>query len=175
MHFRPSTVAALKTADPSAIAKTIPAGLPPALERAVLVVFSELDSRYMSMSAWGTGTESSADLTLQHCFVHGAPAAARFATDLASAHAIASTMLPVTPAAPDSRTAAELQLQLDVIYENNAGCAATGGFIVSQLAPVVWRVIPTGMGPADGTVAGMQFQASYDAASGWTSTRLLVC
>ncbi len=173
--FRPSTMAAVAAANPTPVAASIPAGLPPALLRSMLVVFSELVSRYDSIGSECViaGSQTRAELAQRDCFVKGAPAAARFPADLAAARTLAATVARVAPAAASSRAAAEVSLQVDVIYENNGGCAATGGFIVSDLAPVIWKA----SGPpvhSDGTVAGMPFQATYNPSSGWT-TRLLVC
>jgi hypothetical protein len=174
VHVTPAAVATIGTADPTPVAAIIPAGLSPRLLRAVLVVWSELDSRYMAMSCLPTGNVTNADLAQSGCLTGGTEAARRFPADLAAAKTLAAAE-PVPPAvAPSSRTVAELGLQIDAIEKSNGGCASVGGHILTNLLPIVWQPVVNGVGRFDGTIGGMLFNATYSSSSGWT-TRINVC
>jgi hypothetical protein len=135
----------------------------------VLTVWSELDSRYMSMACVGSGTLTNAELDQSGCLKGGSEAARRFAADLASAKSLASSLPVPAPVAASSRTAGELAVQINVIEEGNGGCASVGGFIVDQLPPIVWypHTIGTGTSAVMGTVGRTPFYASYSPVSGW--------
>jgi hypothetical protein len=172
LSFDQATVDAVAAADPTPAAALIPAGLPPELLRAVLVVQSELVSRFAAMRFVYVGTypthQPEADQALE-CLANGAHPAARFATDLATAHSKAAALPPVTPVPPDSRAAAELAIRLADIGLRNHGCMNCGGFVVTEPAPIVWSPQPSFLGdrPWDGTIGGVRFRATYTAGSGW--------
>ena len=195
ISLSPSTKAAVTAIDPTVVSRTIPAGLGPALQLAVLVVYSDLRSRRESMNrvaSWASspgttvmpagGTWARDLLT---CLRNGASASAGFPGDLAAARALARRTSAVTPASPRSRAAGELAVRIRSIYLNNAGCAACGGGVVTRLASVTWRsmsiagyhwdgVVGTAAGNPPSAVAsagnpygGVPFHAYYLAGKGW--------
>jgi hypothetical protein len=169
--FDQATVDAVAAADPSRAAALIPAGLAPDLLRAVLVTESELVSRYSAMRTVQVGTfpvgQHEATETLR-CLANGAGPAARFPADLEAARALARSAPPVTPVAADSRAAAELAIRLQDVVLRNRGCESCGGSVVTQLTPIAWAQQSFGPGtePWDGTIGGVLFRATHDAA-GW--------
>jgi hypothetical protein len=105
---------------------------------------------------------------LYRCMGNGAPAAARFGADLASARALAGQTPKVTAPAPDSRQAAELALRINLIGLANSGCMSCGGYIFPTLAHIVWQPKnESGVGHSDGYINGIQFTATYHAGRGW--------
>lgn len=79
---------------------------------------------------------------------------------------------PVTPAAPDSRPAADLALVLETMVLQNRCCLSCGGSRMSSLPEIVWYDPPRpasvdGMPPIAGTVHGIDFEANYSPAVGW--------
>ena len=170
--FPPATVAAVKAAQPVASAAAIPAGLRPRLLRAVMLVQSDLASRWY---AFGPVTEGlrgppayERDRVLD-CLANGAPAAARFAADLAAARSLAASLPPIQAAAPGSRAAAEVAIRLEFIAKADGGCDSCGGYLATSPPQIVWRHIPNAYGaPFDGTAGGIPFRASYRAGTGWS-------
>lgn len=153
-------IAAVRAADPARVAATIPAGLPHDLLGATMLVYSDLMSRSAAMTSfaserlYGTTQELTAELA------NGHEAAQRFATDLANARALAASRPAVTPAASDSRAAAELLLLLQEVDLSNTGCRGRGGQIMTALPKIVWKTSTTG------TIGGVEFKAAR-AAHGW--------
>jgi hypothetical protein len=172
--FDQSDVDAVGGTDPSALAKTIPGGMPPQLESAALLVWSDLMSRYAAMCVGVGPYQPQTDSDLDGCFKNGAAAAARFPADLASARALAAASPPITPVAPDSHAAGEVAVQVNAIVESEVGCDGHGGFIFSTLQPVVWQPGISDSQPTAGTIGPTPFTAHYDPTTGW-SARLLVC
>jgi hypothetical protein len=175
LNFSPAALAAVKALDTSPAARAIPAGLPPELLRRVLVVYSDLVSRHLALARiWDMHTEYPVPVStfdgkyLYRCLGNGAPAAANFGSDLASARALAVDTPPVTPPAPDSRQAAELALRIYDINLRNSGCMSCGGYVASALNQIVWQPEnESGVGPSDGYISGIRFRATYHAGSGW--------
>lgn len=175
IHLSPSTVAAVKALDLTAVEHAIPAGLPSELQRQVMLVYSDLVSRTWAFNRYlmyrsrttlpASGTEGR---DLVRCLGNGAPAAARYDADLAAARAYAQTVPPLTVAAPDSRAAAEVLLRVDLIKIANGGCGSCGGRVFTQLPTVVWqRQTEPGFGYSDGYVNHVRFSAHYRAGHGW--------
>jgi len=190
-----STKTAVAAIDPAIVARTIPAGLDPQLQRAVLVVYSELDSRRQAMRRVadlahepGTsvlarnGTAVGGGIDLMRCLVNGAPAAARYTVDVASARALAQRIPAAASASPQSRAAADLALRIALINGHNIGCASCGGFVAAGLEPVTWQPSTVAGIHWDGTIggsdstpaAGIRFQATYLPGKGW-QVRLNAC
>jgi hypothetical protein len=168
MAFPVSTLATVGLLSTTEVARAIPAGLPAELLRQTLLVYSGLESRTTSLRAVPMYSEeyplklSSGDGEyVYRCLGNSGPAAARFSADLAGLRAAALAAPPVTPAAPDSRAAAELALRIQSINLHNSGCGGCGGFVATTLAPVVWT------SQSGGTIHGIRFQVSYHAATGW--------
>lgn len=168
LNFSPAAVAAVKALSTKEAARTIPAGLSPELLRRTLLVYSDLESRTISLSrVWMYSDEHPLKLSSQDgkyvhmCLGNGAPAAARFGGDLAGLRAAALAAPPVTPAAPDSRAAAELALRIAGIRLRNSGCMECGGYVFTTLARVVWT------SQSGGTIDGIRFQVTYHADAGW--------
>jgi hypothetical protein len=180
------TKAAVDAIDPAVLARTIPAGLDPAVELAVLLVYSELDSRRQAMnrvSEWaltpGTTvlpkTQFGGGIDLLGCLANGAPAAARFSADLAKARVLATQTTPAPPTSPQSRTAADLAVRIALAHGANRGCASCGGQIVTTLEPVAWQPVTVAGIHWDGVIgatsnqpnSGIRFQARYSSGKGW--------
>ncbi len=190
----PQAKAAVTRIDPALAAHAIPAGLDPVLQLAVLVVYSELDSRRQAMRRVadlalrpgtsvlprnGTGADGGADLV--RCLANGAAAAARFQADLSAARGLAERTPAFTPSAPRSADAADLALRIALVNGHNSGCASCGGFIATTLAPVTWQPVTVAGTHWDGTVGGsgaqpggIRFQAVYVVGRGW-QVQLAAC
>jgi hypothetical protein len=171
--FDQATIDAIDRGSPSAVASTIPTGLDPTVEQAVLLVYSDLVSRYGAMHGGDcvqVGTRPLADLNVD-CFVRGHEAASRTPGDVDAVHvAAAAAPATVTPD-PGSRESAEVPLRMEYINGANMGCGTMGGYLATQPIPVEWVTEDSGapeVPPTDGRVGGVGFTASYDAGSGWT-------
>lgn len=171
-HFRPATVAAVKAADPASAGRLIPAGLTHRLLGAVILVQSDLVSRWYAFRPvleGPTGVPRQDRERLHTCFAGGATAAARFAADLVAARTLAADSPPARRVAPASHVAAAVPLELALVDEANGGCDSCGGQIATTLRPIRWGHYAgaDGMAPFDGMIGGVLFRAHYDAGSGW--------
>jgi len=171
-HFRPATMAAVKAADPASAGRLIPAGLTHPLLGAAILVQSDLVSRWYAFRPvleGPTGVPSQDRERLHTCFAAGAPAAARFAADLAAARTLASESPPARHVEPASHAAAAVPLELALVDEANGGCDSCGGQIAERLPPIRWQhhAGADGMPPFDGMVGGILFRAQYHAGTGW--------
>jgi hypothetical protein len=168
----PAASAAISAADPATLAHTIPAGLTPQLETAVLVVWSELESRSAALcTPLRTTTQGS---SAAHCFTNGTAAAQRFPADLSAAKVLAAQSPAPPTVSPDSHLAGEVAVEISSIDQANRGCGATGGSIFSQLDPITWRTFSLGGITFQGQIGQTAFQATYAPGAGWTA-RLDVC
>lgn len=168
--LEPATVAAIRAIQPDALVRTIPGGMDRDLLRSVMLIYSELVSRRLAMSRVDhfaasaplprAGAEAQ---ELIDCLGNGAPAARRFAGDLAAARALASSSKPIAVAPGNSRLAAEVAVRARYIDLLNGGCDSCGGGVLTSLVPVVWKR----QNGSDGTVGGIPFQATFTAGSGW--------
>jgi hypothetical protein len=181
--FEQSTIDAIDRAEPVAAAAAIPAGLDPAAEQAVLLVYSDLVSRFASLNQGSCvylGTRPRSDLE-PSCFSQGHAAAERMPEDVAAARAVAEDSPPAVVPDPDSRAAAEVRLRIALIDGANRGCDNGGGFIATVPIPVRWYDNPSvnpdspEIPPLDGEVGGIDvgagpvgFWATYAPSTGWT-------
>ena len=172
MNFDQATVDALAAIEPATLAAKIPAGLPPELERRVLLVQSELVSR---RAAFNNVTRAETDHPyVLRCLSQGAPAAARFAGDLAAARSLAARTPPITNAAPNSRSAADLAVALQYIKSANTCCGSCGGVILTQLPRISWATTHGRDGTITVTVPSttlsetIPFTAHFVPGSGWS-------
>ena len=171
--FDRATIDAIDRGSPYAVAATIPTGLDPTVEQAVLLVYSDLVSRYGAMRGGDcvqVGTRPLADLNVD-CFVRGHEPASRTSGDLDAVYAAAAAAPATVTPDPDSRASAEVPLRIEYINKANMGCGTMGGFLATQTIPVEWVTEDSGapeVPPTDGRVGGVGFTASYDAGSGWT-------
>lgn len=176
--FDQQTIDLVDAAAPWAAAQAIPAGLDPATEQAVLLVYSDLASRFGALRGGDclqVGTVPRSSLNAD-CFVRGHEPKARLSADVAAARAIAESSAFTAPS-PDSRAAAEVRLRVEYINKANLGCGTMGGFLATGPLPVQWSTEPSGdpqLPPTDGTVNGVRFRATYTGAAGWT-VELLAC
>ncbi len=159
---------AIDAADPAAAGATIPPGLPPDLERAVLVVYNDLVSRRGAFN----GVRRNDTSESLNCLKNGAAPAARFRADVAAAERTASVTPPLTPVAPESRAAEELAVRMAWIDGVNNGCASCGGAVIRDLVPITIYAAPTTPPQYgrtfDGEIAGVYFTAGYVPGSGWS-------
>ncbi len=176
MSFSPAALAAVNALDTAPVARAIPAGLPAELLRRVVLVYSDLESRTASLKGISNTGYTSGRLPISsqdgsyiyRCLGNGAPAAARFGADLAAARALAGATPPVTVAAPDSRAAAELAVQITFINLGNTGCDSCGGGVLTTLGTIIWQRHYELEGRySDGTINGLRFNAGYHAGTGW--------
>jgi hypothetical protein len=171
--FDQTTIDAVDRGAPDGVAATIPTGLDPAVEQAVLLVYSDLVSRYGSMRGGDcvyVSTRPRAELNAD-CFVRGHEASLRTSDDVDAAYAAAAaTPVTVVPD-PDSRESAEVPLRIEYINKANMGCGTMGGYLAVQTIPIDWVTEDSGapeIPPTDGHVGGVGFTASYDSGNGWT-------
>lgn len=182
----PATARAVIAADPHVAARAIPAGLEARLLAAVLLVQSDLVSRFYALQGFVTRvsgasqtavplSDPSAEMAIS-CLGNGADAAAAFGADLAAAVTAAEAAGPVTVAPAFSRPAAELALLLERMIGRNAGCGSCGGQQETSLPSITWypsrrQAAPqAGKALADGNIDGVEFLADYSSASGWAVT-----
>ncbi|GAA4472764.1 hypothetical protein GCM10023170_093000 [Phytohabitans houttuyneae] len=166
----PATVAAVRAIRPQALVGTIPGGMERELLRSVMLLYSEIVSRRLAMNRV-VSFAASAPLPragtdaqeLIDCLGNGAPAARRFAGDLAQVRALASSSEPIAVAPRDSLATAEVAVRARYIDALNGGCDTCGGGVLTRLVPVVWKR----QGGLDGTVGGVPFAATFAAGSGW--------
>lgn len=158
----PATVmSSVQAAELQPVAAAIPDGLPSELLRRTVLVYSDLASRRYAMRWFGPegfpyiepNPHMQSDLL--SALANGAPAAARFASDLDGLISTARGSPPITPAAPTSRAAADLLLLIQWTEGMNAGCASTGGVVVTTLPAIVWNAHDN----VSGTIAGIDFEA----------------
>lgn len=158
---------AIAAADPNEAKDAIPAGLPPTLERSVLVVYNDLVSRRSAFN----GVQRNDEVESMNCLRNGAAPAARFADDVKVARALAASAPPLTPVASDSQAAEERAVRFAWIDEVNNGCASCGGMVIKDLVPITIYAVPvTPRGydrTFDGEIQGVYFTATYVADHGW--------
>jgi hypothetical protein len=165
----------------AAAAKAIPGRLPPELLRRVMLAYSDLESRTAAFRAVSRYVPASGTLSatsddgraLVQGVNRGAPAAARFAGDLAAVRELAAATSPLAPTAPGARASAEVAVRVARINSANTGCASTGGWVATSLAPLTWDPRDIGRFHADGTVDTIPFSATYQP-GGWR-VMLYVC
>jgi hypothetical protein len=178
----PATAAAVAAADPTSIGATIPAGVPEGLLQQVMLVQSDLMSRWASLHGYARLAPSGSTTTIPRsdpsaqmalrCLANGGAAATSFSGNLAAARSAAATSPPVTVAAPDSRDAANVAILLQELSGLNLGCASCGGERYTTLPTITWYParVPAGAthpGPVDGTVNNTEFMADYVPGTGW--------
>jgi hypothetical protein len=170
-HVRRPTRTLILASSPRPAAQAIPAGMTPDLQRAVLLVHSELVARAAAFN--GVDTTQTLPLTdpdsvrMLGAFRAGSVIAHRYPADLATARALAQASPPIHIVSPNSRQAAELALQIAVINGENNGCANAGGYLYTAPRPVRWKTMVTDYGRFDGTIGGIMFAAAYTPANGW--------
>ena len=176
--FTRATADLVDQARPSAVAAAIPAGLDPDVERAVLLVYSDLESRFAALhgdSCVQVGTFTRAELD-PHCFAEGHAAAVAMPADVATARAAASSASAFIDADAHSRQAAEVALRVGYIDGNNEGCGSHGGFRATDPIDIVWNGDPSavnGAAAGDGVTNGVRFTASWTGEA-W-SVQYLAC
>lgn len=153
--------ASVHAADLHKVSRSIPSGFGGELLRRTVLVYSDLASRRFAMR-WFEGeggpwaaSDPLSQSGLRTGLAQGAPAAARFATDLAGLVRVAHSSPPVTPTGPTSRDAADLLLLIQLTNTVNGGCESTGGTVFEQLPPIQWRA----RGDLSGTVGMIGFTA----------------
>jgi len=150
LRIRPEVVPAIEVAAPDRLRSVIPAGMPPELMRSVLLTYSDLASRYYAMRFVAAAGDPRREVvvlrsneispTLEEILLglgEGAPAARRFAGDLAGAKALAARYR-LSGAGPRSRAAAEIAVRTHQIESANGCCEETGGEVFTDLVPVTW-------------------------------------
>ena len=178
-----ATIDAVERSAPTAVATVIPAGLEPAVEQAVLLVYSDLVSRYAALhgdSCLPRRTIPRAELN-PRCFTQGHAAAIRLTADVDAARTLAAATPPVVAPAADSRPVAELLLRIAYIDKTNQGCDQTGGFLAIDAIRIDWIAEPPpapDIPPTEGhigtcavlavDVCGIPFRATYTTGTGWT-------
>ncbi len=176
MRFAPATLAAVRAIQLAPAAAALPAGLPTAMLRDVLVVYGDLASRSGAFNGVRMYGSSGRELpigspdaqSVLRGLRNGAPAAARFKGDLAAARILAQQTPRVTIAAPDTRAAAELALRLQSVNLHNTCSEDFGGYAPRSLEPLVWRP-SAGQHSShyEGLAGGIRFTAGYTVQHGW--------
>ncbi len=183
-----SAARAVRALDPERLARVIPAGAPEQLERAALEIYANLVSRTDALGVGYSdtgpisrtsqeGQEMLADLS------NGSTPARNFPTDLAAVRTLAARTPAFAPAAPSSRTAANVFVRARYIDEYNGGCDTHGGWVPRPMPLVEVRWGRTGgvTAPWDGVVGvrqvedwGIWFDATYLGGHVW-SVELNAC
>jgi hypothetical protein len=170
-HFARSTRDLILASSPRQAGRAVPAGLTPALQRAVLLVYSELVARSAAFNMVDTTRtlplSAGESVRLLDALRAGSVIARRYPADLAAARALAQASPPLRTVRPDSRPAAELALQIALINGENTGCGSAGGHLYPGPRPVRWETVVTDVGRFDGTIGGIMFAATYTVAGGW--------
>jgi hypothetical protein len=133
-----------------------------------VLVLSDLVSRRAAMDDFAGRYPVGADLddvTQQRLLENlgqGADAAAHFSSDLTALEAAAHGAPAFTPAAPDSRAAAEIAVLAADVQMSNYGCDGHGGTRITSLPAIVWQsgAMPDGT-KIDGTVETVPFRATW--------------
>jgi len=174
MYFSRATLDAVRDLSAAPAGRAIPAGLPAALLRAVLVVYGDLDSRaaafggVLTYGSSGTMAIGSPDArNVLTGLRHGAPAAASFGADLAAVRTLAGQSAPVTIARPESRAAAGLAVRLATIDRHNFCSDLFGGWVPTALATIRWDESASRARHCEGMIDDIGFDADYSAAHGW--------
>jgi hypothetical protein len=171
VHISRSTRNLILASSPRQAERAIPAGMQPDLQRAVLLVQSELVARSAAFN--GIRTADTLPLSDQEsvfmlgAFRIGSGIAHRYPADLAAARALARANPPLRTVRADSRRSAELALQIAIINGENNGCSSAGGYLYTRPWPIRWQTVVVGDRRFDGTIGGIMFAATYSPASGW--------
>ena len=180
LNLSPATAAAIEAADPAPAGNAVPAGLPDDLLARVMLVQSDLVSRWAALEGYrrlqgSTLPVARGDPAAQDalgCLGNGAAAATSTGADTRALQSAAAQVPPFTPAAPDSQEAADVQILLQSIELQNLGCGSCGGYRMTTLPDIEWYPSPhpssvTGLPPTNGTIHGIEFEANYSPSTGW--------
>ena len=144
--------------DAAPMGRLVPPGLIGDLERAVLAVYADLDSRIASLQG---GVRLGGDLV---CLGLGAESARAFVADLATARELATTAPPPT-ATLDSPEAGTLAARLSYIHGSNTCCDGCGGFAYDEVIEVDWegRIFGPGLinAPFVATFDGAHWEVAF--------------
>lgn len=186
------TATAVKAIDISAVASTIPAGMPAELMRQVLTVYSDLVSRTLAMSGFRYADRTYSRISSEgamgpaegeemvQCLANGSPAAQRFEADLAAVVTTAGSTPPLPALDPTSLAYPELEARLQEIVARNGGCGACGGHVATRSSSIVWDDPAPSATTRNGTIVyvpdetgthedwGISFTATYAPGEGWT-------
>jgi hypothetical protein len=156
---RATATTAAAAANPRSAA-VLPAGLPPALKSATILVYSDLVARgtpfyYVAQMKDGTvpRTDDSLQLLLRG-LRKNAPIAARFPADLAALERLAARSAAVPPVRANSTAAAERALLVAWVDLANHGCANAGGYASGDLPRIFWGRKGSPQHWYDGSIGG---------------------
>ncbi|HVQ95978.1 MAG TPA: hypothetical protein VMU51_33450 [Mycobacteriales bacterium] len=156
---RATATTAAAAANPRSAA-VLPAGLPPALKSATILVYSDLVARgapFYYVSQMENGTVPRADESLR-LLLDGlrknAPFAARFPADLAALERLAARSAAVAPVRANSTAAAERAVLVAWVDLANHGCAGTGGYASGTLPRIFWGRKGSPQHWYDGSIGG---------------------
>jgi hypothetical protein len=156
---------------PREAGRAVPVGMRPDLQRAVLLVHSELIARSAAFNSVPVGETlprtDPASVRMFDALRVGSAIARRYPHDLAAARRLAHDSPPLPRVGASSRRAAELALQIAVVKGENNGCGSAGGYLYTGPRPILWKRIVTDYGRFDGTIGGIMFAATYSPADGW--------
>lgn len=102
------------------------------------------------------------------CLANGSPAAARFDDDLDALVALAAATPRFTPAEASSLAAAEVALRTTLVDLGNNGCGSFGGYLATTSEPITWDEAPAGATARTGSLAGVDFEVTFEPGTGWT-------
>lgn len=157
-------------ADLGPVSRSIPAGLPHDLQRAAVLVLSDLASRRMAMESFtvvapvlpdDTNAAHQTNAQLLTELANGHAAAVRFDSDLAAAQELAAHTPPIASVPSGSRLTAETLIRVEYVRVANAGCDARGGAVLTRLPEVRWQSVPE-VPEAEGTVGAHHIAFNAD-------------
>ncbi|TDU88204.1 hypothetical protein EV138_1746 [Kribbella voronezhensis] len=178
----PAVAAKVRAADLKPVARRIPAGLPPSLQQAVVLVYSDLSSRRHAISSFEivgpfqpplSAGETPTQVGLQQ-IRNGHAAAVRFDGDLAAARSLAAATPSIGKYPASSRKHAEVLLLVRYAELANGGCDTHGGAVLTRLPVIKWLEVPS-VGTywtTNGTINGLEFTAKF---TGSWHIELLAC
>jgi hypothetical protein len=156
-----ATADAVRAAAPDAAARAVPLGLDHELLQRTLAVYNDLAARHAAMGYFRSAPRTypmvgEGELMLE-CLGRGAPAAARFAADLAALENLARTRPAPAPTTFQPENEAELAVRLSRIDMRN-GCAdECGAYVYTTLEPLTWTHTPTATAAGRGELEGITF------------------
>lgn len=130
----------------------IPGGMSEDLERAVLAVYADLDSRISSLAGGARAMEGVEDVEWAlDCLGNGSRSFDRYPDDLAEARRLADLEAPPT-AGPDDEASGIVAVRLEAIRSMNWGCDSCGGVEYDEPFAVDWP---------GRTIIGVEFDATF--------------
>jgi hypothetical protein len=146
----PGVSGAILALDAGDVARRIPPGLPPEVERAALAVYADLDSRIAALDG-AIRYPGDTEMAII-CLEYGGESFERFGSDWITLREMADRAPAPTALPPDSPEAGILAVRIETIRSMNWGCDSCGGVAYDTPIEVDWE---------GRTVLGIEFEAEF--------------